>query len=479
MKTWTLFAVAALCVGGGLPAHADDFKPEQLYKRLLPSVMTLTVQNKDGSAVRGTGFLSVKEGLAVTAWHVVHDAKNVTAKFSDGEEYEVTGLVDKDEKRDVALVRVKEFGRPLLPLAASAPEVGAKAYAVGAPEGLEFSLSDGLISQIQKDGGVTLYQFSCPVSPGNSGGPLADASGEVIGVVSRQMKDGQNLNFAMPAAYALALDSALPTQIWEGMKPEAPKEAATAEKPAQAVTADNRTLDKRLGDSFVTLSDTLTALQVMDGLLRRDGGTGYIAGVPPFLYTLQRALTSEVVDLSALPSADPEREKARVEVERRVGAALDSVGLLIQAVRVAQGEGGWYGLPDDLVAQSVARLPEFTIPYPAGVKLLVQSAGFQAVVPKASALGMPEDATGFRLGAACWVRSPLNLAWVTKDTLADKMGLRTGDTLLSAGDQVPKSLLDLKAAIKANAGGRLKLAVMRGDKRKEWEASVPRELPQQ
>lgn len=206
---WTLTALAAC---------ADDLKPEQLYKKVLPSVMTLTVQKGDGIVATGTGFLTVKGGLAVTAWHVVRDAKTATAKFSDGEEFEVSGLVDKDEKRDVALVRVKEFGRPLLTLTAAAPEVGAKAYAVGAPEGLDFSLSDGLVSQIQKSGGVTLYQFSCPASPGNSGGPLVNAGGEVIGVVSCQLREGQNLNFAMPAAYALALDASLPTQEWEASR---------------------------------------------------------------------------------------------------------------------------------------------------------------------------------------------------------------------------------------------------------------------
>lgn len=461
---WTLTALAAC---------ADDLKPEQLYKKVLPSVMTLTVQKGDGTAATGTGFLAVKEGLAVTAWHVVRDAKTATAKFSDGEEFEVSGLVDKDEKRDVALVRVKEFGRPLLPLVAAAPEVGAKAYAVGTPEGLDFSLSDGLVSQIQRSDGVTLYQFSCPASPGNSGGPLVNAGGEVIGVVSRQFRDGQNLNFAMPAAYALALDASLPTQAWGSVKATAQSDLAGTE----AVSAiGNAVTDKRLVDCAVTLSDTATALQVTDNLYRGDNGAGFMAGVPPFIYSLQRALASEADDLELIKPSDLARTIAKGLMLERVKAAQDTLGLFIQAAHAAQEEGGWYSMPNDLVAQSEARLPDFTSPYPAGIKTVIASPSCQASLPATGVMGLPEDTTGFHLGACAWVHSPLDLATVVKGSLADKMGLRTDDTLVLAGDKPLKSLLDLKTMLGANAGGKVKIAVIRGGKRKEWQTNIPHDL---
>jgi hypothetical protein len=236
--------------------------------------------------------------------------------------------------------------------------------------------------------------------------------------------------------------------------------------------------DERLADCFVTLSDTLTALQVTDGLLRRDGGAGFMAGIPPFVYALQRALASEADDLGRLKPADPTREAVRLSLLERVAAASESLGLLAQAIRAAQVEGGWYGQPRDLMAQSVSRLPDFTGPYPAAVKELWRSAPFRAALPGAGVPGLPEDTTGFLLGALVWVRSPLDLAAVIKGLTADKVGLRAGDTLLSVGGQEPKSLLDLKAAIKKNVGGRLRLAVLRGGRRKEWEAGVPRDLPQ-
>lgn len=127
----------------------DTLSSQELYKRSLPSIMTLHVQKRDGTAVLGTGFLALKEGVAVTAWHVVNGAQVVKAKFSDGEEFESSGLIDKDEQRDIALIRVRVVDRPLLPTSSTAPEVASKAYVIGAPRGLDFSITDGLVSQVR------------------------------------------------------------------------------------------------------------------------------------------------------------------------------------------------------------------------------------------------------------------------------------------------------------------------------------------
>jgi S1-C subfamily serine protease len=100
----------------------------------------------------------------------------------------------------------KWCGRPQLTLVGDDPQVGSRAYAIGAPLGLECSITEGLLSQIQHIDNVKQYQFSSPISPGNSGGPLLNVNGQVIGVVPWQVKDGQNLNFAVPSSYILGLD---------------------------------------------------------------------------------------------------------------------------------------------------------------------------------------------------------------------------------------------------------------------------------
>lgn len=235
-------------------ALADELKSQDIYKQSLPSVMTLKVLKSNGDNVLGTSFMAVKEGMAVTAWHVVRDAKTVTAKFSDGQEFESSGLVDKDEKRDLALIRVKVFGKALLPVATTAPDVGSAAYVIGAPEGLEFSITSGLLSQIQAANGINHYQFSCPASPGNSGGPLINAQGQVTGVVSFQFREGQNLNFAVPSTYVLGLDATLPTQPWGSVK-------ENVVVPLIPGAGANDDLDKLLARTFVTTNNLPLAMQ--------------------------------------------------------------------------------------------------------------------------------------------------------------------------------------------------------------------------
>ena len=192
---------------------------QAIYKKVSPSVMTLQVVTKAGDKVQGTAFLAVKDGVAVTAWHVIREAATVTAKFADGQEFEASGVVDRDEKRDVALIRVKVADRPLLSFSGVEPEVGSKCFLIGAPKGLEFSISDGIIGQIRSVGNVKELQFTCPASPGNSGGPLVDDKGAVLGVCDWQLRDGQNLNFAIASTYAKGLDGTLATQQWADVKP--------------------------------------------------------------------------------------------------------------------------------------------------------------------------------------------------------------------------------------------------------------------
>src|ERR1043165_4910377 len=108
-------------------------KPEILYKTALPSIMTLKAMKPDGSLVLGSAFILAGTGVAATAWHLVNGATDVSVRFSDGEEFEVSGLIDKDEKRDLALVRVKAFGRPELKPNTNTPDVGSRAYVIGDP----------------------------------------------------------------------------------------------------------------------------------------------------------------------------------------------------------------------------------------------------------------------------------------------------------------------------------------------------------
>jgi len=222
-------------------AAAQVLKPEEIYQKLLPSVLTIQVANSQGERFVGAAFLALDKDIAVTSWHVISDATNVTARLADDRPVSVIGLVDKDEKHDLALIRLDSGDHPGVQLNTNKPVVGERTYVIGAPKGFEFSITDGLLSQIQKVDGYEQFQVSCPISGGNSGGPLINERGEVIGVTSWTKRDAQNLSFATPARFLAGLNPALPAVPWTKPAPPAKpvaKAKVTKVEPARAVKTE-------------------------------------------------------------------------------------------------------------------------------------------------------------------------------------------------------------------------------------------------
>ena len=134
----------------------------------------------------------------------------MTAVFFDGTSAPVLGYRRLDERRDLAIIKVAADRNKLQPieLAPNLPRKGAKVAAIGAPGGLSGSTTDGIISGLRdsselREWGVSLHatviQTSAPISPGNSGGPLIDMQGRVVGINTAQLKSdiAQNVNFAV------------------------------------------------------------------------------------------------------------------------------------------------------------------------------------------------------------------------------------------------------------------------------------------
>lgn len=93
--------------------------------------------------------------------------------------------------------------------------MAARIYVVGTPKGYPFSISDGLISQIQTVDGFREYQLSCPISPGNSGSPIFNQRGEVIGIAAWTKSDAQNMSFAIPTQDFIRLNISGEPATWQ------------------------------------------------------------------------------------------------------------------------------------------------------------------------------------------------------------------------------------------------------------------------
>jgi S1-C subfamily serine protease len=163
----------------------------------------------DGS---GSGFLVSKDGYVLTNHHVVGGAKYVKLKWSNGEET-LGEVIRSDRRRDVALVKTDAKGRAPLALRGGAPQLGDPVFAIGTPldDKLQNTLTKGIVSANRVYEGQPFIQSDVAVTHGNSGGPLLDEKGRVLGLtVSGRAPDGApvGLNFFIPiddALRALAL----------------------------------------------------------------------------------------------------------------------------------------------------------------------------------------------------------------------------------------------------------------------------------
>jgi hypothetical protein len=155
----------------------------------------------------GSGFF-VADDVIATNMHVISGAASGRAKLiGHSETYDIVGSVGMDEEHDLVALKVAGVRTPGLPLGngGEAVSVGDEVYAVGNPQGLEGTLSNGIVSAIREVEGQKLLQITAPISPGSSGGPVFDQHGQVIGIAVATFKGGQNLNFAVPASYLAKL----------------------------------------------------------------------------------------------------------------------------------------------------------------------------------------------------------------------------------------------------------------------------------
>ncbi len=208
--------ILALAISVGAHAQAPPreqtspaLSPPQIFGRVSPSVFVVESLNTEGAVLAfGSGVavkLPTSDLVVVTNKHVIYGA--VAYRIRRGKRIWKATLVRLDQAHDLcALEPESGWSASPVPIRASKDvKVGERAYAIGAPEGLELTLSEGLVSGLRDVDNVRVIQTSAPVSHGSSGGGLFDSQGRLIGVTSFFLKEGQNLNFALPGEWVLAL----------------------------------------------------------------------------------------------------------------------------------------------------------------------------------------------------------------------------------------------------------------------------------
>ncbi len=194
----------------------------EIADRVLPATVLIEAMTPHGMSL-GSGVLVDTKGAVLTALHVVAGATAVTVKLPGGTALPVLGVLAIDAHHDLALLRVQGDALPTVPLgAAAALGAGDKVIVIGSPEGLDHSVSDGVVSAVRRIGAFpadhrrelqldgwsdddTLIQLTAPIAPGSSGGPVFNTEGALVGIVILKVVAEEKIGFAVPVEHARPL----------------------------------------------------------------------------------------------------------------------------------------------------------------------------------------------------------------------------------------------------------------------------------
>jgi S1-C subfamily serine protease len=239
--------IAVLGVFSAMIASAQPKPARQIARQAFPSVVLVVMQDGSGQPTSlGSGFV-LRDGLVVTNRHVIAGAVSGFVRFVDkSAKFEIAGTVAVDDAHDLAVVAATGLKAPSLSLGDSSKvAVGDDVYAIGNPQGLEGTFSQGIVSVIRRVGGGTIFQMTAPISPGSSGGPILNSSGEVIGIAVATFTDGQNLNLAIPVSYLAALIGGIRGEV----RP-LPRQATKNEKRSVIGDLGGPSIEGVIGENF-------------------------------------------------------------------------------------------------------------------------------------------------------------------------------------------------------------------------------------
>lgn len=282
-----------------------------------PAVVGIGGASDGARGGSGSGFFLTPDGYALTNSHVVGGRKGLVATTFDGDRLHAT-LIGDDPSTDLALVRVAAGDVPHATLGDSnALRVGQLVIAIGNPLGLDSTVSTGVVSAVGRslrgqDGRLieNVVQHAAPLNPGNSGGPLVDSRGKVVGVNTAIIAMAQGLGFAIPSATAAWVVGELITR-------------GRVRRASLGVTATTVAIPRHLVRELDLLADR--AVEVV-GVL--PGGAGAAAGlcVGDRIVGLSGRIVAGVDDLHRLLSSWPAGEPATVSVvrgERRLDLVVE------------------------------------------------------------------------------------------------------------------------------------------------------------
>lgn len=163
----------------------------------LPAIVSISTLDSKGS-----GFFVRSNGLIVSNYHVVKNAQGINISLNDGRSFTAV-LAGFDEAADLVVLKIPETSNSFLEFGDSTSlKIGERVIALGSPYGLDFTVTQGIVSSKNRlilGQQYSFLQTDVPLNPGNSGGPLINASGKVVGITTAKILEAESLAFALPS----------------------------------------------------------------------------------------------------------------------------------------------------------------------------------------------------------------------------------------------------------------------------------------
>jgi hypothetical protein len=175
-----------------------------IVSKVSPAVVLIKGASSDGT-ILGSGMIVSRDGKIATNLHVIRDLKTAGVQLASGEIFDTVTILAFDERKDIAIIKISGFDLPIVELGNSSEVTGGEpVVAIGSPRGLQGTVTTGVVSAIRDEpsgAGFKVIQTDAAVNPGNSGGPLLNARGQAVGIVTAKLRGSEGLNFAVPINY--------------------------------------------------------------------------------------------------------------------------------------------------------------------------------------------------------------------------------------------------------------------------------------
>lgn len=445
---------------------------KEIFAQCSPVVVTIKTDQGGGS-----GFVASDTGLVYTAAHVIEGVKEAKVTFSDGTSFEATGIVDVDQVADVAIIKARFRDRPVAKLAKTNLEIGDKVFAIGAPLGLEFSITDGILSQYRDRDGIQLLQYSCATSAGNSGCPIFSSAGEVIAVHNSARRGGENTNFGVSVAALKGLDATLSTTRFTEYKwkKEEPAEASGGRTAATMSRASAVELLLTQMDKIQAIRESVYDLDIE--VTTKSPGNAIVS-----TNVLEAPNEMAAIGLRLLTMSKSMDAELQVETQKYLLKLNDIVGAyekLLLTFRDAQQRGWEAAITksyNDYFGKILVSITSTEMR-----KLIVD-----AVPPEKQSQKFKYTFTGEKvkvgpvfegLGVTTTISDFPNvrLTFVAKGSLAQKSGLQVGDQLLAIDGQELEDPFKVLGELLSKKGTQFKIDVAKHNgARKTHTVKVPK-----